>query len=94
MMHRDGLLRGLSAAQQVAEKTMTPRLLNSAILFWILVASLGLLWEESCGNPVLFCYRISREILSLRGEFAPLAVQAECSTPSGTFCTPSTTSRV
>jgi hypothetical protein len=54
-----------------------PRLFNIVILFWVLVASLGLLWEESCGNPVLFCYRISREILLLRGDCAPLAAQAE-----------------
>ncbi len=70
-----------------------PRLLNTSIFLWIVVASLSLAWEESCGNPVLFCYRISREILSRFGGFAPLTAQVECSNPSVASSTLSTTSR-
>jgi hypothetical protein len=75
-----------------------PRLLNLLILGWVMGAFLGLAWEESCGNPVVFCYRISREILVRRAYNASLApqfmAQTECSIPSETFSTPSMTSRV
>jgi hypothetical protein len=74
-----------------------PRLLNTVILLWVMGAFLGLAWEESCGNPVVFCYRISQEILVLRGESAPLAARftalTECSIPSETSSTQSMTSR-
>ncbi len=75
-----------------------PRLVNMLILLWVAGASLTLAWEESCGNPVVFCYRISREIQLRRADIAPLAqplaAQTECSIPSDPFSTPSTTSRV
>jgi len=74
-----------------------PRILNMLILGWVMGAFLGLAWEESCGNPVVFCYRISREILVRRGESAPLAAgftaQTECSIPSANFSTEFMTSR-
>jgi hypothetical protein len=77
------------------------RLPDILILFWVAVASLGLAWEESCGNPVLFCYLVSREILVRRGGSVPIAsplaapftVHTKCSNQSAAFSTLSTTSR-
>jgi hypothetical protein len=69
------------------------RLPDILIVFWVAVASLGLAWEESCGNPVLFCYLVSQGFLLGRGGIAPLKAQTECSNPSADFSTHSTTSR-
>jgi hypothetical protein len=92
------LLRVPIAPQQDAERTLNmPRFFNVLILLWLMGAILGLAWEESCGNPVVFCYRISQEILVRRGKTVPLAArftaQTECSIPSETSSTQSMTSR-
>jgi hypothetical protein len=56
------------------------------------VAALGLYWQESCGDPTLFCYRV------VSGAVAPLRERrgrndaAPCSIPSD-CCTTSTTSK-
>ncbi len=77
------------------------RLPDIMILFWVAVASLSLAWEESCGNPVLFCYLVSREVLLRRSGRAPITAPLsapftahnECSNQSAAFSTLSTTSR-
>jgi len=59
------------------------------------IAALGLCWQESCGDPGLFCYRV------VSGLFAPYREHrsysysdcASCSIPSGNCCTKSTTSK-
>ena len=68
---------------------------NFWIFLWVLVSSMGLAWEESCGNSVVFCYRIGEEILMRRASSSGAArhAETECSIPSGTSYTPSTMSR-
>jgi hypothetical protein len=78
-----------------------PLLFNILILLWLVVASLGFVWEESCGNPLLFCYLLSREFQLRPSGFAPLTApftapftaKDECSNPSAAFSTLSTMSR-
>jgi len=69
------------------------RLFNLWIIFWVAVASLGIAWEESCGNPAFFCYRIGREIFLQRAAMSSLAAespQVESWNSSGKLFTRST----
>lgn len=65
-----------------------------------LVAALSLRWQESCGDPGIFCYRLLCGLVEPReprrdNRLDPiLSNHAEsCSIPSGTSYRPSTTSK-
>jgi hypothetical protein len=59
---------------------------------WAAVATVSLAWQESCENPVVFCYRIGREVFVRRAGLIPLSNEYECSSPSGTSSMSFTTS--
>lgn len=66
----------------------------SANRFVSLVAALSLRWQESCGDPSIFCYRVVCGLVMPRRKSeidsdSPLP----CSIPSDNSCTLSTTSR-
>jgi hypothetical protein len=59
-----------------------------------LVAASGLCWQECCGNPVLFCYRVVIGlVIPWRERQLDRGVSDLCSIPSCNYCTPSTTSK-
>jgi hypothetical protein len=58
-----------------------------------LIAALGLRWQESCGDPALFCYRMGWEFLVPLHGPPNRNNAAPCSIPSHTCCTLSTTSK-
>ncbi len=61
------------------------------------IASLSLLWRESCENPVVFCYRIGWHWMERRRPAATHQgipqVEGQCSSRSDSFSIFSTTSR-
>jgi hypothetical protein len=62
-----------------------------------LVAALSLRWQESCGDPGIFCYRLLCGLVEPRrvNRLDPILSNhpEPCSIPSGTSYRPSTTSK-
>jgi hypothetical protein len=59
-----------------------------------LIATLGLCWQESCGDPTLFCYRVASGLAAPWKKRRPNPSDpVSCSIPSDTFSTPSSTSK-
>lgn len=58
--------------------------------FLTLIVALGLSWQESCGDPLLFCYRVTCGFVApwrerrLHRDNHRNNKEASCSIPSGT----------
>lgn len=76
------------------------QLLYGPVVFFALI---GFYWHECGENPALFCYRMGcvayfsarhRVVKLMPNQLSYTRIPVSCSTPSGTYCTPSTMSKV